>query len=98
MEAECKDYVRNVLSNRGEWGGMEVIKAASDIFASNILVYNERGSCCVIKNSDKRYDQILIIAYRYMKNAKGEERLCHYASVTDLDPDSILATANVLPN
>lgn len=98
MVAECKHYVRDVLSKTGEWGGMEVIKAASDIFECNILVYNERGTCCVIRNSKKKYKQTLIIAYRYMRNAKGQLELIHYDSVTDLDPDSILATTNVLPD
>lgn len=97
MEAECKDYVRNVLSKRGEWGGMEVLKAASNILQCNILTYNEHGECSFIRHEEKKYNQILIIAYRYMTNAKGESRLCHYNSVSDLDPDSILATANRLP-
>lgn len=99
MEAECKHYVRNVLSKRGEWGGMEVIKAASDIFECNILVYNEHGSCSVTRNSENKFNQTLIIAYRYMRNGKGGlTSLCHYDSVTDLDPDSILATSSVLPD
>lgn len=96
MEAECKHFVRDVLSKRGVWGGMETIKAASDIFECNILVYNEHGSCTVTRNSDRKYSQTLIIAYRYMK-IRGEEISCHYDSVTDLDPASIIATAQVLP-
>lgn len=98
MEAECKHYVRNVLSRSGEWGGMEVIKSASDIFQCNILVYNEHGSCSVTRNSETKYNETLIIAYRYMRNAKGELSQIHYDSVTDLDPDSITATANQLPD
>lgn len=98
MEAECKAYVRNVLSKSGKWGGMEVIRAASDIFECNILVFNENESCCVTRNSEQKYNDTLIIAYRYMLNSNGELRLIHYDSVTDLDPDSILAVANHLPD
>lgn len=97
METECKLYVKNVLSKRGEWGGMEVIKAASEIFECNILIYQEHDSCQIIRSGDKMYDQTLIIAYRYMMTGEGKPKLCHYDSVTDMDPLSILASANALP-
>lgn len=98
MEAECKRYVRDVFSKSGEWGGMESVKASSEILECNILIYNEHGSYTFTRSEEKEYNETLIIAYRYMLNSKGEQILCHYESVVDIDPDSILATANVLPN
>lgn len=97
MEEECKQYVRNVLSKSGEWGGMETIKAASEIFESNIIVIQENESCYITRSAEKTFDRTIIIAYRYMHTASGL-RLCHYDSVSDMDPASIWASANALPD
>lgn len=43
MDEECKSYVRNVLSKNGKWGGTEIIKAVSEIYGVNIIVFKENG-------------------------------------------------------
>lgn len=67
LTAECKLYVRNVLSCEGKWVGMETIKAISFMHRVNVLVINECGTCYLIKGSKERYDlTLLIVCNRYV--------------------------------
>lgn len=88
---KCKGYVRDILSKPGEWGGVETIKAVSNMYKTNVAIFNENGFCYIIKSGDTNFNRTIMIAYRSIaKNGT----LNHYDSVADMDPDDILASAN----
>lgn len=94
---ECKKYVSDFLSNSGHWGGLETIKAVSNMYKTNVAVFNEQGSCYIIKSNDTTFTKTLMIAYRCYENEFGVKVYNHYDSITDMESDSIIASANSLP-
>lgn len=98
LEQECKIYVREVLSKSGEWGGPETIRAVSNMYKTNIAVFEEDGACCIFKSQEKNFNRTIMIAYRYALNEYNERVYNHYDSITDMDPDDILTSANSLSN
>lgn len=95
---ECKLYVRHVLSRSGKFGGLESIKAVSDMYKVNVLVFDGNDSCHIIRGSAKNYNRTILIAYRLTNNATGEKNRMHYDSISDIDSKSIFASADTIIN
>lgn len=95
---ECKLYVRHVLSRSGKFGGLESIKAVSDMHKVNVLVFDENDSCYIIRGSAKNYNRTILIAYRSTINAAGEKNRMHYDSISDIDSKSIFASVDTIIN
>lgn len=98
LNAECKIYVRHVLSREGQWGGLETINAISVIHRVNVLVINECGTAYLIKGSKETNDRTLLIAYRLNRDAAANFVYNHYDSITDMRSDDIFSLAHFIAN
>lgn len=87
MSMECKLFVRYSLDKTG-WGGAETLQAISEIYKSNILIFNEDETCYIYKNNHK-YEQTVAIAYRLNFDEDGNVRRNHYDSVCDMDANDM---------
>lgn len=95
LTAECKLFVRHGLSRQGKWGGLETIKAVSNEYHVNVVIFNEHKSCNMITGSDE-YKQALVIAYREDNHTNGNYN--HYDSVSDMQSDDIYAAVDFIIN
>lgn len=99
LNAECKIFVRHVLSREGKWGGLESIKAISFMHRVNVLVINECGIPYLIKGSKEAYDRTLLIAYRLNRDAvAAAHNYNHYDSIIDMRSDDIFSLADFIVN
>lgn len=90
MNTECKNYVQNILSKNGVWGGHETIIAASRIYRKNIVTFDESGSYYTANNKNSMYDGTIALAYRigHYDNT-GKPIRNHYNSVSDIDSGNL---------
>lgn len=86
MKEECKNFVRNVLSKEGVWGGHETIIAASRIYSTNIIVIYESGSYLISSGANRMYARTITLAYRLGANNIRN----HYDSVCDIESEDIM--------
>lgn len=93
IEAECKIFVRHVLSKNKTWGGTETLLATSDLYSTNIIIFNEDSTCFKIKRAGKIFERSIAIAYRFGLNDQGERMRNHYDSVCDIGADDIFSAA-----
>lgn len=93
MSMECKMYVRHVLSNAKTWGGVETLLAVSNLYSTNIVVFNEDGICTKYKKADECYARSITIAHRFGLNAEGLKIRNHYDSVFDVNASDLHSSA-----
>lgn len=94
LTTECEMFVRRDLSQECVcWGGLESIKAVSNMHNVNVAVFNEESTCYMITDNFEQNKQTIVIAYRFGFNAAGENVLNHYDSVTDITSDSMFIAA-----
>lgn len=84
---ECKFFVTNCLSRSGTWAGAETIKAVSDLYRVNIIIFNEEETGVFIHNNRQKYDRTIAIAFRTstMCDNEGNAIRNHYDSVCDIN-------------
>lgn len=97
MTAECKSYVKNVLSRDGEYGGFETIKAVSEMFQVNILTFVEDGECSFY-NTKNIYNKTIALAWCNGFVSDGVQIRNHYNSVYDVKPDDLLSVSESVIN
>lgn len=94
IEMECKMFVRHVLSRNRIWAGTETLLAISDLFETNVIVFNEDGGCMKFKRTGKKYNRSIAVAYRIGgSDENGEPLYNHYDSVCEIESDDIYAAA-----
>lgn len=84
------------LAKPGLWCGTETIIAISRVYAANIIIFNENGTCYMVAPFNFEYDRCAIIAFcaysatnsRKTKKSKGLN-LNHYNSVVKIDQKDI---------
>lgn len=97
IEKDTKMFVRLVLARSGQWGGLETIKAVSNEYKVNVVVFKENGMCNMIQGlNNKQYTRTIMIAYRLGIDATGESVYNHYDSVTDMNSQSMLKAAELI--
>lgn len=95
---KSKLWVRNKLSRSGKWGGLETIKAVSNMYRVNVVIFNEDSACYMIKGSDAEFERTILLAYRLGIGTDGEAVYNHYDSVCDMDSDTMLTAADFIIN
>lgn len=90
IETECKMFVRHILSKNKFWGAKETLLATSDLYATNIIVFDEDGTCFKFKRGGKNFCRSIAIAYRLGSNEEGRN---HYDSVCDVSSIDLFAAA-----
>lgn len=94
IEMECKMFVRFVLSRNRFWAGTETLLAISDLFETNVIVFNEDGGCTKFKRTGKKYSRSIAVAYRIGGSDKNGELLYnHYDSVCEVESGDLYDTA-----
>lgn len=86
MKKECETILKS-LSLNGTYGGVETIKAFSEIKKVNVITINEDGTCNFVHTLDTKYNRSLFVAFR-----NGN----HYDSIAEIDTETMGAFANQL--
>lgn len=63
INADCKDFISKLLEP-GEWGGSETMRATSEIFKVNIVVFIERGELHFPCGFNETFGRSIFLAYR----------------------------------
>lgn len=99
IEEECKSYLNKQLPKKTCWGGMETLKAVSNIYSENILICNENESCFYFNRFKHEFGRTIILAYRLASiEATKPEKLLrnHYDSVSMISQNDIFDLAKDL--
>lgn len=91
MSMECKLFVRYALANSKTWGGVETLLAVSNLYSTNIAVFNENGVCTKYKKADECYERTIAVAYRL--NAKEGQIRNHFDSVFEANATDLYSAA-----
>lgn len=88
------DFVKNKLTKRRVWGGMESIKAISESNKLNILVFNEEENCRFLIDFKPEYKRTITIAYRlsHLENESPTHRN-HYVSIAEVSQNILYECA-----
>lgn len=89
MDAETKHFMKELSAN-GYYGGSETLKAVSNLYDVNIIIFNEEEKCHIVSKFGMTHEKTIGVAYR-LNGLGGRD---HYDSVTDIKSDSILALVN----
>lgn len=76
LEAECQKFLSELLPKNSFYGGVESIKAISEIYCVNILTINEDGSSHFTIAFETSNDKTIFVSFRNQN---------HYDSVVDMD-------------
>lgn len=94
IDQECSIFLNHCLPKQGFWGGFESLKAISQIYEINILVFSENSGYYFADRFNAGYDRSVFIAFRNV-NELGENQAAadmeknHYDSVVDVCPELI---------
>lgn len=83
---DSHDFVNELLSQPGYWGDTESLKAISEMYKVNIIIFNECDTLFLPFGSNCDYKQTVCIAYRYDATKSSRN---HYDSVYKI-PDDLL--------
>lgn len=80
--SECSFFINMLLPRNRYWGGAETLKAVSQLFEVNIIVFYEEDIC---QRISKCFNKTIAVVYRLGSNMIRN----HYDSVTDIDSNDI---------
>lgn len=80
VKKQCRQFLDSTLPLHETFGGVESIKAVSEIQKVNIITVTENGDCNLVHLLDTKYGRTVFIAYR-----NGN----HYDSVAEIDARTI---------
>lgn len=95
-ENECKFYLNFCLPKDGCWAGSESIKAISDIYKINIIIFNENDTFYFHHNFNPDYTRCVAIAYRKYHDTKSMKDRNHYDSVVEMNSGDLYKCAKKL--
>lgn len=88
-----KTFLKNNLSANGFWAGSESLLAISNMFNVNILVFMENGPFYLSTGFNPDKNRTIFLAFRQLRNTKGELDYNHYESVCEVDPELLFKCA-----
>lgn len=95
IEMECKMFVRHALSQNRFWAGVETLLAISELYETNVIVYNEDDKWAQFKHSGRKFNRSIVVAHRIGgSNEKGEAMRNHYDSVCEIESADLYAVAH----
>lgn len=94
IDQECSIFVNHCLPKQGFWGGFESLKAISQIYKTNILVFSENSGYYFAERFNAGFDRSVFIAFRHVNvleeiQAAADVEKNHYDSVVDVCPELI---------
>lgn len=94
---KCKEFLDNYLAKKGRWCGSESMKAISELFETNIVVFSEGGHVYFGHPFDSSLKNVMMVAFRLPSQINTERN--HYDSVIKLDESCIaVCSINLLLN
>lgn len=93
-EAACKQFIER-LPEPGTWGGAESLRAFSECFSTNVIVFNENGDVYFGSPFNPSYQHVITLAYRVKKNSYPLLRY-HYDSVVKISDVVLQKTTSQL--
>lgn len=96
LATECRLFVKLKLARNKTWGGSETLMAVSDMYATNIIVFNEDANCVCIKRAGTNHSRTIAVAFRFSCDKKRNRSSIrnHYESVCDMNADDAMAACN----
>lgn len=64
IEKACHDFIDNYITEPPVWGGIEAIKALSEILNVNIISINDDGSCNIPNHFDTGNERSLSLFFK----------------------------------
>lgn len=98
IEKETAFFINHLLPRNKYWGGSETLKAVSNLYDVNIILFNENDLCYIIHSFGKSHKKTIGVAFRAF-NQPAEEQYCqknHYDSVVDMASSDIYALVESL--
>lgn len=89
MVIKCREFLETSLPLNTTFGGVETIKAVSEMKKVNIITITEDGSCNLVHLLDTSFERTVFVAYR-----NGN----HYDSVAEMDGKTIAEFAKKIAN
>lgn len=89
IQQECSVFVNHCLPKPGCWGGFESLKAISQIYKVNILIFNENGDYYFAQKFNMTYDRSVFIGFsnanKHATSSVSNDRN-HYDPVVEINP------------
>lgn len=88
-------FLDNCLARPGYWGGMEFLKAVSEIFNVNILIFNQNGTFHSANEVNFEHQRSVAIAFRNSAGQQNKKKnnnnidRNHYDSVSQISQADI---------
>lgn len=98
LDTKYEMWVRHNLSRQGSWGGIETIKAVSQMYRVNVVLFDECGIVQMIQGAKEQYERTILLAYRFYLNEQHERVYNHYDSVCDMESDTIHVATEFIIN
>lgn len=101
VEEECEKFLENYLSKEHRWGGSESIQAISELFESNVVVFNELGEVFFGSTFNSSYKNIITLAFRVSGQSNREHdgsniQRNHYDSIVKLNDDVLIESTSMV--
>lgn len=93
IEDACEYLLTEYLTQPGNWGGAETLKAIASMHNVNIIVFNENGPVHAII-CEQQNERCLIVVFRLKHGEKIIRN--HYDSACNMSADCIYKTAKVI--
>lgn len=101
IQEECKKFLQNYLARERHWGGSESIKAISELFDTNVIIFNEWGEVYFGSPFNSSYKDIITLAFRVSDLESNRENLKKNKSVSNIQRnhfDSIIKLSDDVLN
>lgn len=96
FEIECKKLAEERLLQDGFWGGAESVMAISEVYKTNIVIFNENSSWYYANSFNSNYTETILLAYRQSNRKQNKKRYNHYDSVCGISKDALLIISEFL--
>lgn len=85
IDKACHDFIESYITDPPIWGGIEAIKALSEILKVNIIAVNDDGTCNMPSQFDMEKERSLLLFFQSLSQQKGNNNdRIHYDSVISL--------------
>lgn len=100
-EERAKKFLDDYLSKEKTWAGPETIQAISEIYAANVVIFNEWGEVYCGNSFNSSYEDFITLAFRVSKKHTEKKNVAnterdHYDSVIKMTNDVLDKCASIL--
>lgn len=86
MNTKCREFLKTLTLTK-TYGGVETIKAVSELRKVNIITIKDDGTCNLVHLLNEKFDRSIFVAY-----SNGN----HYDSIAEIDTETVSAFARNL--